>query len=178
MAGSAGPGVRVADRTGAAVTTTGRVRRVAARVILVDDRDRVLLVHGRAPARPDRPAWWITPGGGVDGGETVPEAARREVYEETGLRVDDLGPVVRQRTVAFHLDGREIEQEETFFLVRVGVAAELDTSGWNDLERRALTELRWWTPAELAARQEAVFPTDLLDLLQHNGIAAGRIEGC
>ncbi len=139
-------------------------------MIVVDDRDRVLLVHGRDPARPDRPAWWITPGGGLDDGETVPDAARREVFEETGLRVGELGPVVLERTVDFELDGRRLQQAETFFLVRVGATAELDTSGWDELERRALTDLRWWTAEELALTVEDVFPPDLLDLLRRNGI--------
>lgn len=151
-----------------------RVVRQAARVIVVDERERVLLIHGRDPARPDLPSWWILPGGGRDVGESPEQAARREVLEETGLQLDDLGPVVLSRAVEFEFDGLTIEQDEVVFLSRFDAsAAVLDTSGWNAIEQRALTELRWWTTAELASTTETVYPEELLDLLQDNGIGGG-----
>ena len=32
--------------------------------------------------------WWVTPGGGVEGEESLTECARRETLEETGLSVE------------------------------------------------------------------------------------------
>jgi 8-oxo-dGTP pyrophosphatase MutT (NUDIX family) len=149
----------------------GPLVRQAARVILVDEQDRVLLIHGRDPARPDRPTWWITAGGGQDEGESAEDAARREVLEETGIVLGELGPVVLRRVVDFDFEGVHVRQHEVFFLVRVDAAeVRLDTSGWNDIERRALLELRWWPPDELAVTDDVVYPEGLLELLRDNGI--------
>ena len=60
--------------------------RVAAAVLLVDVKGRVLLTRRAAHMR-TFPGAWVAPGGGLDVGETLPEAAAREVYEETGLKV-------------------------------------------------------------------------------------------
>ncbi|MFF8773791.1 NUDIX domain-containing protein [Kitasatospora sp. NPDC015120] len=55
-------------------------RRLGATVlILTQAGDKVLLVH------PTYREGWILPGGGADPGESVSEAARREVQEELGL---------------------------------------------------------------------------------------------
>jgi ADP-ribose pyrophosphatase YjhB (NUDIX family) len=76
-----------------------RLRR-AARVIVVDEDERVLLVRFDFP---DQRAVWATVGGGLEPGETHEEAARRELAEEAGIEVVELGMPVWTRTHVFEL---------------------------------------------------------------------------
>lgn len=55
---------------------------------LIYERDRILMAErGGEPLK----GWWSIPGGLVETGESLDEAIRREVREETGLRVKPLG---------------------------------------------------------------------------------------
>ena len=142
------------------------VDRVAARVLLLDAQERVLLFRGVDPESPERGTWWLTPGGGLDPGETPAQGAARELFEETGLRVDpaDLGAPVHERVAEFVFDGRAYRQSEQFFLARVD-AHDVDTAGFTALEVAAMLEHRWWTPEELRTTDAVVYPQALAQVL-------------
>jgi 8-oxo-dGTP pyrophosphatase MutT (NUDIX family) len=150
------------------------IDRRAARVLLVDGAGRALLLHGGDPARPGE-RWWFTPGGGLDGDETLAEGAARELFEETGLRVDpaELGPPVWHEVTEFSYRERDYRQEQDFFLLRV-TEWQIDTAGMDDDEQQTITEHRWWSAAEIEASDEQVFPRELADLLRRFTAMAGE----
>ena len=136
--------------------------RAASRLLLLDREGRVLLFRF---AYDDGRSFWATPGGEIDAGETFAAAAIRELFEETGLRVDDVGAEVAQRSFVMQLpDGEHVLADERFFVVRADGEA-VSRAHWTELERQVMTAHRWWTRAELAATQETVFPENLAEML-------------
>lgn len=141
-----------------------RRTRQAVRVIIVDALDRTLLFEDSDPGV-DGVTWWVTPGGGMDPGETQRQTAVREVAEETGyqLREEDLiGPLATRRAIHGYSD-QILEQDETFFLSRVD-QFELDTSAHTVEEQLTLVGHRWWSRDELAATQAWIWPAQLVEL--------------
>ena len=137
--------------------------RRAARVLLVDDERRVLLQNCCDPADPDQ-RWWNTTGGGIDEGETPEQAAVREVREETGLQLDEVGPVVHRRVTEFSFGGSDYRQTEDYFLVRTR-AFDAAPTGHSELELQAVLGMRWWSREELRSTGERVYPEELADVL-------------
>lgn len=140
------------------------VERLRATLFVIDDDGCILLFRGGDPARPDDGTWWFPPGGGVEPEETVGAAGRRELREETGLVVEDVGPVVLVRSTEFSFLGVDYDAVEHCFVVRAP-RFEVIRSGWTEIERSVLHEHRWWCPEELAASDEVFHPADLVALL-------------
>lgn len=110
------------------------------RVIVEDDQSRVLLVrHSYLPG-------WYLPGGGVDGGETLEQAARREIREEAGIVAS--GP---PELLNIYLN-QEATGRDHVGLFRVGTWSEADTYLRPNAE---IVEARFFTldglPTDLSA---------------------------
>jgi len=141
-----------------------RRRRRTARVLLVDDQDRLLLFHDSDPGLEGR-RWWITPGGGIDPGESEEEAAVRELFEESGVVVgeaDLVGPVMTRHVVHGYTDV-VVDQEDVFFACWVP-SFEVSDAGHTPEERVLMTGHHWWTREELTATAEVVWPADVVAL--------------
>jgi G:T/U-mismatch repair DNA glycosylase/8-oxo-dGTP pyrophosphatase MutT (NUDIX family) len=132
------------------------VPREAVRALVLDADGRTLLVQYRRPVGDE--TWWGTPGGGIDPGEDDVVALRRELREEVGLEAFELGPELWEHVGEFPWARRLYRQRNTTYLVRVHAHEPRATI---DLDAEGVADVRWWTPAELAAAGERFAPPDL-----------------
>jgi 8-oxo-dGTP pyrophosphatase MutT (NUDIX family) len=142
------------------------VRRLAGRVLVIDERGRVLLLHGFDPARRDEP-YWFTIGGGAKPGESLAQAAARELLEESGIEAGpaELGQPVWHEVAVFGFDGVTYRQEQDFFVLRVG-SPDVSTDGLDDEEAVVVDGYRWWSADELASTAESFYPAELPRLVR------------
>ena len=133
--------------------------RRAARAVVRSPDGCVLLLAFAFPWRDTD--LWITPGGALDDGEDARTALRRELHEETGLRVDALGPELWHREHAFTYRDQPILQRERYFLVdtdrfepRPHALDPGDETDW-------FRGFRWWPIDDLPDEADHFAPTGL-----------------
>ena len=136
--------------------------RRSSRLLIINGEQQVLLFRfvfkTGALAGED---FWATPGGGVEGDETFEQAAIRELAEETGLGVDDVGPQIARRQFVLQLSsGEHVDADERFFLISTA-ETELTRDGWTEEEALVMSEHKWWAIEDLKNARETIYPADI-----------------
>jgi mutator protein MutT len=140
--------------------------RQVGRVLIRNHAGEVFLLRGKDPGEPDRPAFWFTPGGKIDPGETAQEAAARELHEEVGILIDPtaLGEVIGTEDVTYRFNGVSYRQTGVFFAL-THESPRLQAEGLNALEAQTIDTGRWWSLAEIQVTDETIYPAHLGEML-------------
>ena len=139
---------------------TGPGPRLSAVVACVDGTGRVLIV--KQTAGPFSGAW-LLPGGNVEPKERLEDAARRELFEETGYRAARLTPVARYEV-------RSAPAGRFHFLVHLFRGSEV--SGTPRPEPGG--EVRWVDPGEIDPHPNLALALVDLGLIEHDRATLDR----
>jgi 8-oxo-dGTP pyrophosphatase MutT (NUDIX family) len=134
------------------------IERQAIRAILLTQQQEILLLRIHPPE--GGAGFWITPGGGLEPGETHAAALRRELQEELGLEHFAIGPLVWRRQHTFDWGEKRICQREEYHVVHV---ARFEPRMSDELEMQVVDRWRWWPVDELAAA-EPLTPLSLAEI--------------
>lgn len=115
--------------------------RLAVRAVIVH-QGRLLLVNAWPGQVSDL---WCVPGGGVERGQSLPDALIREIHEETGLTIAVGAPCLVNE---FHDPARDFHQVDIYFHATIADGAL--RPDWSD-PAGVVNRWRWVTPSELAA---------------------------
>jgi 8-oxo-dGTP pyrophosphatase MutT (NUDIX family) len=136
------------------------VQRETVRAVLLTSANEVLLLRIRPPDGSE--CFWITPGGGLEPGETPEQGLRRELREELNLDQFVMGPLVWRRQHTFNWASRRICQREQYHIVQVD---RFEPRMADREEAQALDQFRWWPASQLAHSSERLTPLSLPQII-------------
>jgi 8-oxo-dGTP pyrophosphatase MutT (NUDIX family) len=149
------------------------LHRNAVRAILLTPEREVLLIRIRLPGVAP---FWVAPGGGIEPDETPADALRRELSEEVGIEIGEIGPLLWKRQHTFNFESRRYCQSEDYFVLHVERFQPRMTDA---TELTVLDGFRWWTLDELSATSERITPLSLpgiVDAYLREGAPRGPLE--
>lgn len=138
--------------------------RNSVKVLLLNEHSELLLMCADDPKTTSidgkyHGRFWFTVGGKIENGETLEQAALREIKEETGIAENEvsLGPVVWFGEFDLILDGTLTHLKQTFIVAKTKKHKVALTSP-TDWEKETIKGLAWFSLEKIQNCTEIIYP--------------------
>lgn len=138
--------------------------RNSVKIILLNDNDEMLLMCVEDPNttsldKKNHGRFWFPIGGKIEKGESIEDAAIREIFEETGLLKEEIeqGPIVWFGEFDFILKGIMTRQKETFIVARTK-QKNVSLTNLDDWEKNVVQKIDWFSLEKIKNSKEVIFP--------------------
>lgn len=149
------------------------IRRKSIRAVMLTPEGRILLMQAQEPLHDFM--IWFAPGGGMEADEDPESCLRREIKEETGIELENIGPRIWRRHHTFEWNGQMLSQDEDFYLVPIDEFKPDFTTNPSETELLSFQQFKWWSPSEISKSSD-IFAPRLLAKHLENLIAWGVPE--
>jgi ADP-ribose pyrophosphatase YjhB (NUDIX family) len=146
--------------------------RNTVRLVLLNEKDKLLLMHIDDPrtksiGKKYGGSFWVTVGGQIEQNETVKDAAIRELFEETGIKDNEvtLGPIIWLRELDLILYGKSAHIKEQYIVARTNKSIVSPTQLTKD-EMNIIKKLQWFSLQDIANSKETIYPQKLSALMK------------
>ena len=138
--------------------------RDSVKVLLLNEDNELLLIHADDPKTTSADGkslgrFWFLIGGKIEPGETLEEAAIREVHEETGIREEEieLGPIVWYGQYDLVLSGTLTHLKQTFLIAKTKQKS-TTLANLTPEEQEVIQKTAWFTLEEIINSPEVIYP--------------------
>lgn len=138
--------------------------RTSVKILLLNDKNELLLMCADDPKTTSADKtyhgrFWFCPGGQMNPGESLEQAAIRELYEETGIPKDslELGPVVWFGEFDLVLNGTMTHLKQTFIVVKTK-QTQAFLNAPDQWEKSFVKNLAWFSLEKIKTSEEVIFP--------------------
>ena len=145
--------------------------RNSVKVLLLNEDHELLLMRSHDPKNRSMEGeyngrYWSLIGGAIEPSESLIEAAKREVYEETGIRKDEIkfGPIVWYGEFDLILHGYPTHIKQTF-IVATTKQKKLSLANLTKFEKEVVQNLFWFSLEKIKNCEEVIYPIVLPEYL-------------